>query len=113
MGYLQVQSVEGQNLFTIGRADFDAWVARTIADGDDPQGVLAVFKQARGLDGIPAIAAFLWGNVERMRLGNQPFPGVTGRDYMPQPPSGGVDEMVAWFESGALNSRFPMVPRLG
>jgi hypothetical protein len=113
LGYLQVQTVEGQNLFTIGHDDFDAWVKATITGGKDPQGVLDVFQRLRGLNGLQAVADFLWGNVESLRAFNLPLPGVTSRDYMPQPPSDGLASLLIWFESGQLNSRFPVVARLG
>jgi hypothetical protein len=112
LGYLRVQSVEGQNLFTISRPDFDAWVATTIEGGEDPQAVLDVFQEKRGLSGVPAVADFLWGNVERLRANNQPAPGVTSRDYMPQPPDEGMESLILWFQGGMLNTRLPVVARL-
>jgi hypothetical protein len=113
LGFLPVQSVEGQNLFTISREAFDAWVADTIEGGKNPEAVLEVFRDARGVDGIPAVAAYLWANVERMRERNRPVPGVTSRDYMPQPPNGDLQPILHLLESGRLNFRLPTRARLG
>jgi hypothetical protein len=113
LGFLPVQSVEGQNLFTITREAFDAWVATTIANGKNPDAVLEVFRNTKGVDGIPAVAAYLWANVERMREQNRPVPGVTSRDYMPQPPNGDLQPILHLLESGLLNFRLPALARLG
>lgn len=113
LGFLQVQSVEGQNLFTIGRGDFDAWVGNTIRNGDDPDGVIEVFRKTKGVEGIDGIADYLWSNVERMRRFNQPVPGATSRDYMPQPPDGDLQPLLQLLESGLLNFRSPFIARIG
>lgn len=112
LGYLPVQSVSGRNLFTISRDDFKAWVENTISGGEDPQAVLQIFSDKKGLADASAVADFLWSNVERMRQFNVPLPGVTSRDYMPQPP-GDIQQIFHMLESGRLNYRAPVAARLG
>lgn len=112
LGFLPVQSVSGSNLFSIGQDDFKVWVQNTIANGENPQAVLQIFKDKKGLADSSAVADFLWANVERMRQFNVPLPGVTSRDYMPQPP-GDIQQIFHLLESGRLNYRAPVVARLG
>ena len=111
LGFLPVQSVQGKNLLTISRKDFNTWVTKDIQDGPKPQAVIDVFKQAMGLNGIAEIADYLWANVERMRKFNRPVPGVTSRDYMPQPPD--TEATLQLLETGQLDYRFPVIAQLG
>ena len=112
LGFLPVQSVDGSNLFTISREAFEQWVEKTIAEGEDPRAVLQIFSDKKGLADAAAVADYLWANVERMRQFNLPLPGVTSRDFMPQP-SGDIQPILHLLESGRLNFRAPVMARLG
>jgi hypothetical protein len=112
LGFLPFQSVDGSNLFTISREAFEQWVEKTIAEGEDPRAVLEIFSDKKGLADAAAVADYLWANVERMRQFNLPLPGVTSRDFMPQP-SGDIQPILHLLESGRLNFRAPVMARLG
>ncbi|GAY17711.1 hypothetical protein [Mycobacterium sp. shizuoka-1] len=112
-GYLNVQTVQGQNLFTISKDDFDTQVALLIAGGDDPAAVMKVFADERNLTTMTQVQNYLWENVLRMRQFNQPITGATSRGYMPQPPDEGLSPLLHWMESGDLSYTLPVISYLG
>jgi len=114
---INVATVEGENLFTIGEAVFKAAVIDIINNGVpsehlDPHTaeIMAVFD-AHKLTNIDAITESLWQNVVRMQTRNQPIPDATARGYMPQPdPYGPV---LHYLENGTLTYSFPIVSYVG
>ncbi|OAN36417.1 DUF4214 domain-containing protein [Mycolicibacterium iranicum] len=111
LGYLPVQQIQGPNLFTIGRPEFDAAVERLINSGSDPAAVMKVFKDVKKLDDMAAVQDYLWANVLRMREFNRPVAGATGRGYMPQP----TDLQITFhiMEGGGLIYTLPTLAYLG
>ena len=116
--YLPVEVVVGRNLFTINEEDFKKRVIEIIdfgvpSEGLDPEPVAirATFLELRGLTTDAEITAFLWQNVLRMRAGNQPIPGATGRGYMPQPKP--YQPVFDYMEDGNLSYSFPIVAYIG
>jgi hypothetical protein len=78
-GAIAVQVVNGQNLLTIGEEDLKKMVKDTIKPD-----VLEEVKTKRNLADIDAVANFFWANVKSLQANNQPMPGASKRDYMPQ-----------------------------
>ena len=62
---------------------------------------------------MTAIQDYLWGNVLLLRQNNQPVPGATEREYMPQPLNDDPAPIAAWMRSGGLNYKAPLIPVLG
>lgn len=117
-GKLPQEFVEGLNLFTIGEVEFKNRVIEIIDYGvpeeeldPEPVAVRAAFLEYRGLATDAEITEFLWQNVLRMRAGNQPIPGATGRGFMPQPKP--YDQVFAWMQDGNLSYSFPIVAYIG
>lgn len=114
LGFLPVAPAsDSNNLFTVIEADFRTYVQATITGVvDSGQAVLEVFARY-GYQDMTAIQDYLWGNVQLLRQNNQPVPGATQREYMPQPLNDDPAPIAAWMQSGGLNYKGPLVPALG
>jgi hypothetical protein len=116
--YLPVEIVVGRNLFTINEEDFKRRVIEIIDFGvpseeltPEPVAIRATFLELRGLATDAEITEFLWQNVLRMRAGNQPIPGATGRGFMPQPKP--YQPVFDYMQDGNLSYSFPIVAYIG
>ena len=158
-GYIPFKEVQGQNLFTIGKADFydvvfnyiwqenlETWkpdvkwpkslVVRQTNTNPNSDGYLRpkVFNEFMNfltgddeLAGVPQgaltpeqalqytalIQNYLWGNVERMRVYNQPIPNATGRSSMPQPIGNSYPPYLQLLQTGAVSYTLPVISYLG
>jgi len=111
---IPVQTVEGNNLFTIGETEFYSWVKKNTS----PETYQLILKNQKLLNKIKAAAEgsatpeepsqeeelaeaftssgykqfikgdylpkYLWSNIQSMRQTSQPVPGAPERGYMPQ-----------------------------
>lgn len=112
-GYLSAQTVTGDNLYTIGKDEFDDIVEDLIDSGDDKDKIMKIFKKEKDLTSMSQIQDYLWANVLRMRQFNQPVEGATSRGYMPQPPNSDYQPLMHWMESGALSYTNPVIGYVG
>ena len=114
LGFLPVAPAsDANNLFNVPETEFRAYVQATITGvSDQGQAVLAVFAR-HGYQDMTAIQDYLWGNVLQLRQNNQPVPGATEREYMPQPLNDDPVPIAAWMRSGGLNYKGPLVSSLG
>ena len=83
--------------------------------GDDelagvPQGALT---PEQAIQYTALIQNYLWGNVERMRVYNQPVPNATGRSFMPQPVGNSYPPYLQLLETGAVSYTLPVISYLG
>lgn len=113
VGYLPTETVQGVNLFTVGKQTFDDAVVVAINSGKHPEDVMKVFKKEKGLNSMAAVQDYLWANVLRMRQFNTPVPGATGRGYMPQTPNGDLTTLMHLMENGNLSYSVPVIAFLG
>ena len=134
-GWIRQKNVQGVNLFTVTKEVFYAAVEKDIFDQTwqpdipiHPAEVLAAFTKYLDLGYIDKdntltpeqktaaklaqIQNYLWTNVERMQANNQPIPGATDRQYMPQPAGNYYMEYLQQLET-TVNYSLPVVSHLG
>ncbi len=113
LGFLPVSTASNSNnLFNVSEATFRDYVLTTITGNTDGgQAVMEVFARYGYVD-MAAVQDYLWGNVQQLRLNNQPALNVQ-REIMPQPANGDPSPIAAWMRSGLLNFKAPVIATLG
>ena len=114
LGFLPVATAsDSNNLFNVSEATFRNYVSDTINGNktDGGQAVKDVFARF-GYADMTAIQDYLWGNVQQLRVKNQPAVNVQ-REIMPQPLNNDPSPVSAWLRSGLVNIKGPVIPLIG
>ena len=126
---LSPATVEGINLLdpNLQQSVFNGLVEQYIYAGPDPVRTLNVFARFLGCsskvckdtttDDQPQKLAdaqnYMWGNVQRLQTYNEPYPGVTSREWMPQPSGNQYPPYLNPLETGAISYTVPVISYLG
>lgn len=122
---LKPQFVASTNLLdpNLPKSVFDADVRKFIYEGDEVR-TLNVFANFLG-QAVPltdpsnleaklaAAQDYMWSNVLRLRMYNEPYPDVTNRGYMPQPKGNNYPPYMQLLETGAVSYTLPVISYLG